>query len=259
MKQIVEVGKLKIGVGIPKICVPIVATSKVEILKCAEAIKISQADFVEWRADFFDHIDDWQEVEALLRELKEILENMPLLFTIRTVKEGGNLKVSSEEYLSLNSKVIKSSLVDIIDIEFFVGENIVKSLIEEAKIYKINTIISNHDFEKTPEKAEIIKRMCHMQKLQGDIIKIAVMPKDKRDVLALLDATEEMARIHADRPIITMSMSPLGVVTRVSGEIFGSAVTFGTVGEKSAPGQLPVEKLKNLLEVFHHGGYCSKN
>lgn len=46
-----------------------------------------------------------------------------------------------------------------------------------------------------------------MQELDADIPKIAVMPQNKKDVLTLLSATEEMASEYADRPIITMSMA----------------------------------------------------
>ena len=66
-----------------------------------------------------------------------------------------------------------------------------------------------------------------MQELGADIPKIAVMPQNKQDVLTLLAATEEMNRNHADRPIITMSMAGTGVVSRLCGEVFGSALTFG--------------------------------
>lgn len=251
MKRIIEVGNLKIGEGIPKICVPIVGATKEDIIKIAELIKKSEADFVEWRADFFEDINQWKKVEATLQELKFLLENKPILFTIRTLKEGGNLNISSNEYFKLNSNVIKSGLADLIDIEYCADKNTVKSLINEAKKFNVITIISNHDFERTPDKDEIINRLCEMQKLNGDMVKIAVMAKEKRDVLILMEATEEVSRVHADRPIITMSMSSLGIISRVTGEIFGSDVTFGTVGEQSAPGQMPVEKVKMLLELLH--------
>lgn len=90
-----------------------------------------------------------------------------------------------------------------------------------------------------------------MQKLNGDMLKIAVMAKEKSDVFILMEATEEMARIHADRPIIAMSMSAVGMISRVAGEFFGSDVTFATVGEQSAPGQLPIERVKKLLNLLH--------
>jgi len=87
--------------------------------------------------------------------------------------------------------------------------------------------------------------------MEVDIPKIAVMPTCVEDVLILLSATNEMYTKYADRPIITMSMGPLGVVSRLSGEIFGSAMTFGAVGKVSAPGQIPVRELATTLDILH--------
>ena len=53
-------------------------------------------------------------------------------------------------------------------------------------------VVSNHDFEKTPSKEEIVARLQKMQELGADLPKIAVMPQCKKDVLTLLAATEEM-------------------------------------------------------------------
>ena len=77
------------------------------------------------------------------------------------------------------------------------------------------------------------------------------MPQNKKDVLTLLAATEEMTSEYADRPIITMSMGGIGVVSRIAGEIFGSAMTFGAATKASAPGQLNVKELADVLEVVH--------
>ena len=87
-------------------------------------------------------------------------------------------------------------------------------------------------------------------KLGADIPKIAVMPQSKKDVLTLLAATEEMASEHADRPIITISMGKDGMISRLCGEVFGSALTFGTAGKASAPGQINVDELRQVLEMF---------
>ncbi len=40
------------------------------------------------------------------------------------------------------------------------------------------------------------------------------------------------------------------IVSRVSGETFGSAATFGMAGTPSAPGQIPVEDLHAVLTVL---------
>ena len=64
------------------------------------------------------------------------------------------------------------------------------------------------------------------------------MPQLKRDVLTLLEATLEMSEKYAKGPIITMSMAGMGVISRMAGETFGSAVTYGAAGKRSAPGQV---------------------
>ena len=78
------------------------------------------------------------------------------------------------------------------------------------------------------------------------------MPQNKKDVLTLLCATEEMASEYADRPIITMSMAGTGVISRLCGEVFGSALTFGAVGKASAPGQMDAADLKTVLDLLHN-------
>jgi len=77
------------------------------------------------------------------------------------------------------------------------------------------------------------------------------MPKDAGDVLTLLEATHIMKEKYADRPIITMSMAGAGVISRLSGEIFGSALTFGAAHKPSAPGQVAVAELRQTLSLLH--------
>ena len=115
----------------------------------------------------------------------------------------------------------------------------------------MKVIVSNHDFDKTPDKDEILERLIKMQKLGADIPKIAVMPTCKKDVITLLAATEEMATNHCDTPIITMSMGSMGLISRLCGEAFGSALTFGAIGKTSAPGQMNVEDLSKILSLIH--------
>ena len=79
------------------------------------------------------------------------------------------------------------------------------------------------------------------------------MPQNKKDVLTLLSATEEMASEYADRPIITMSMSGTGVISRLCGEVFGSALTFGAGGKlpmrERGRGELKTELFAFLIRV----------
>ena len=247
----VKVRNIEIGAGIPKICVPIVGVTREEILAAAENIKSTKADVVEWRVDWYEDIFDFAKTEATMQALREALGEMPILFTFRTSKEGGEKAIETETYVELNQNAAKTGLIDLVDVEAFTGDEAVKAVVETAHENGVKVIASNHDFHKTPAKEEIVSRLRKMQELGADILKIAVMPQNKKDVLTLLAATEEMASEYADRPIITMSMSETGVISRLSGEVFGSALTFGAVGKVSAPGQMGIEDLTTVLGLLH--------
>ena len=111
--------------------------------------------------------------------------------------------------------------------------------------------MSNHDFEKTPSFDEITGRLIGMKQLGADVAKLACMPNSAKDVLTLLSATEAVKAQYPDEPIITMSMGKLGVISRISGELFGSALTFGSAKKASAPGQLEVTALRQILQALH--------
>lgn len=247
----VKVRNVEIGTGIPKICVPIVGVTREDILKAADEIKKLGADVVEWRVDWYKDIFDSKETEETMKQLREALGEIPLLFTFRTSKEGGEKAAGTDVYVKLNQDAAKSGYVDLVDVEAFTGDEAVKAVVETAHECGVKVIASNHDFHKTPDQEEIVSRLCKMQELGADIPKIAVMPQNKKDVLTLLAATEEMASDHADRPIITMSMAGTGVISRLCGEVFGSALTFGAAGKASAPGQMEVEELRTVLGLLH--------
>lgn len=251
MSSTVTVKNIIIGEGMPKICVPLVGATVSELKLEAEALKDLKPDLVEWRVDFFEEVEDIEAVKIVLRELHSLITDFPLIFTFRSKREGGEKQVSSDYYIALNKAVVQTGLVDIIDIELFNEPEDIKELIAAAHLRNVFVIISNHDFEGTPPKEEILSRLRRAQELGGDLPKIAVMPKDTGDVLTLLEATYIMKEKYADRPIITMSMAGTGVISRLSGEIFGSALTFGAAHKASAPGQVAVAELRQTLSLLH--------
>ena len=247
----VKVRNVVIGEGMPKICVPIVGVTKEAILDEARTITKLPADVVEWRIDWFEHVFDFDKLVDVLKDLREVLGDMPILMTFRTSKEGGEKAIEDEVYADINIKAAQTGYVDLVDVEVFTGDEIVKKIIDGAHAAGVKVVASNHDFFKTPDKDDIVGRLRKMQDLGADIPKIAVMPQNKKDVLTLLAATEEMASEYADRPIITMSMAGTGVISRLAGEVFGSALTFGAAAKASAPGQMGVEDLKQVLTLLH--------
>ena len=247
----IKVRDIEIGAGAPKIIVPIVGVTKDDIIAEAKTFDSIPVDMVEWRVDWYEDIFDFAKTEATMQALREVLGEMPILFTFRTSKEGGEKAIETETYVELNQNAAKTGLIDLVDVEAFTGDEAVKAIVEIAHANGVKVIASNHDFHKTPAKEEIVSRLRKMQELGADIPKIAVMPQNTKDVLTLLAATEEMASEYADRPIITMSMSGTGVISRLCGEVFGSALTFGAVGKVSAPGQMGIEDLTTVIGLLH--------
>ena len=251
MPGTVTVRNIIIGEGIPKIIVPIAGSNSREIFSAAKKMKCLAADVVEWRADYFEEALDAGSVIKTLAELREILGDIPLLFSFRTFKEGGEKSISLEQYEELIIMAAKSGYADLIDVEIFSADASASGIIEAIHEADCLAVGSNHDFYGTPEKNEIISRLIKIQDTGADILKIAVMPVGSGDVLALLEATAEMTEKYSKRPVVTMSMSGKGVISRIAGEMFGSAMTFGSAGKKSAPGQMPAEELSVMLQMFH--------
>ena len=250
MVKPVQIRNLTIGEGIPKICVPVTGRTKEEIEKQAYRIAAARPDLVEWRADYFDQVENLSRVQEILSTLRVIMGQIPILFTFRTEKEGGVRPFSTEAYVNLNQTVSRWGLADALDVELLFLEGGTGALIEKIHEKGCAIVCSNHHFHDTPPVDEMLSLFGRMEEAGADILKIAVMPKEPKDVLKLLAATCE-AKERYSCPLISMAMGGQGVVSRISGEIFGSSVTFAAVEEASAPGQLPLEKMRRALALMH--------
>lgn len=242
----VHIRNIEIGAGMPKICVPITGKTNSEILTQVKEAVQHQPDLLEWRADFYVDLFDYNKVEALAEQMRVIMREIPLLFTVRTANEGGQCTIAPDKYRELLLKVSGVKEIDLFDVELLMDESM-ELLIQELQGNGKIVIASNHHFHRTPSKEDMQQILEKMEESGADIRKLAVMPEKPEDVLALLGATV-LANQTGEQPVITMSMSGLGAVSRVCGQVFGSAVTFGTVGAASAPGQLELSDLKLFLE-----------
>ncbi len=251
MTHTVTVGNVTLGEGRPKIIVPLVGKTADSILEAAEQARDLDCDLIEWRIDFYEEVATPQKVAALSHQVKQAVQK-PLLVTFRTKKEGGELELPDDQYFAIYKEVLTQGAADLLDLELFMPAEEVAATIELAHENGVKVVMCNHDFDATPSQEEIVRRLSLMEEKGADICKIAVMPQSNKDVLTLLAATAEMKE-KATRPLITMSMGALGMVSRVSGEAFGSAATFGAAKQASAPGQVPVSVLREILATLKLG------
>lgn len=249
MKRVIEIKGYRINEGKPMICVPIVAKTKEQILAQAKEFVRRDARMVEWRLDFFEQIHEDEAVRSVLSGLEEICENTILLVTVRSKRQGGNVRLLEGELVHLLTLLAKSGQADLLDVEFFELTEPGK-LIREIKKQGVYVITSHHDFDATPSYEVMMTLLDQMEEGGADLVKIAVMPHDASDVLRLLAVTNDFHEKRQEVPIISMSMGNLGLVSRMSGRTFGSCVTFAVMGEASAPGQPQAATLEQVLEFM---------
>ena len=239
---------MTLGSGAPKICVPVMGSNEGEVLSSADAARLCNPDLIEWRIDFLSDLSQ-KSVDNILVQLRQKFPHTPLLVTFRSLAEGGERQLDQDSYVNLLSRVIVSGQADLVDVELFSG--VMEPLVETAHRHGVTVVGSSHDFVRTPDEGELVARMEQMVAMGCDIPKLAVMPQSPQDVLILLSATQIMKELHPEVPLITMSMGTMGMVSRLCGEVFGSAVTFGCAGQNSAPGQVPVKELREILKLLH--------
>lgn len=242
-------GKVISG-SMPAVCLPITGRTRDEILKDTEHAKKTGPDLIEWRADFFEGLGDETKVKEMLSAIRERLPEVPILFTVRSEAEGGQpVSPSEEDIFQLTKNICKSGLVDIVDFELRNQEERIIELRKITRIHNILLLLSYHNFDKTPEEKLLIGKCQEAERYGADIVKTAVMANTREDVLNLLN-TALTAETQFNIPAVTISMGEYGLVSRVFGWMFGSPITFGAGEKSSAPGQLPVEELMEVLDTL---------
>jgi 3-dehydroquinate dehydratase-1 len=242
--ELAELAKLPI-----KTIVPITAKTKEQAIAQAKVIAANQdADLAEFRIDLLDLAADSKQVIALGHELKKVLGTKPMIATIRTHNEGGKLTISDADYGKTYQAYLKQPFMDMLDVEMFRDQQVVKNTVKLAHDKKVLIVMSNHDFKQTPSEDEIVKRLLKQDELGADILKIAVMPQSKQDVFTLMNATLKVSQ-QSKKPLLTMSMGKLGTISRIATANMGGSFSFGMIGEASAPGQIDVTQLKQFLKT----------
>ena len=235
----------------PLVCTPLVARTEAAVLAELAAVVGKQPDLIEWRVDFFEGIGDTARVVALAQELKKGAAGVPIIFTRRSTREGGEpIAISEEQVLAMVQAVCAARCVEFVDYELSSDPAHFRAALAAAHASGAQLIASFHNFKQTPPAAELVAKFVAMEEAGADVAKIAVMPQAIDDVLTLLGATLEANR-RIKPAIISMSMGPYGSLSRLFGWAFGSAVSFAVGAKASAPGQVPIEDLRSVLDILH--------
>lgn len=245
----VEVKSVVFGGEKMLICLPLVSKNQESLVEQARELCDMNPDIIEWRVDYFDTVADVESVVDALKALSEIVGEIPIIFTCRNKGEGGQADLTQNQRIEIIEISAKTGCIDILDTEMFNEEEFLEKIRNIVKENGIKLILSHHNFTETPDEDFIYNKLIEGEKLGADISKLAVMPQNYGDVLTLLNATYR-ARQVVKIPLVTMSMGEAGSITRIAGGLFGSDMSFAVGKESSAPGQVPINNLKTILEIL---------
>ena len=243
-------GRPLAGGRLPAVCAPLVARTHAALAAETAAVAARQPDLLEWRVDFFEAIGDPQQVLGAAAAVRAASAGIPLLFTRRCQREGGQpIALTEPQVLALYEAVAASGSVDLMDFEMGNEPAHVAQVRALTRRHGLPLLLSFHDFHGTPADGELRARFEQAHRLQADVAKVAVMPQSMEDVHRLLGATLQASRT-LPIPVVSMAMGGPGAVTRLCGGGFGSALTFAVGAAASAPGQIAIEEVRAVLGVL---------
>ena len=213
-----------------KIAIPIFQKKIEDVIEVANDCIDKGADVLEFRIDALEN-PNFDDIKKAIEEI-----NFPMIATNRIDSEGGSFKGSETERFDILYKCC--DLVDYVDIELQSKDEYIEKIHDTG----VTTIVSYHDFEKTPQLDEI-NYIVEKEHELGDIAKVAFMPKDLEDTLTIL------AILSHFENTIAISMGDLGSYTRVMASKFNSPITFAAGTDVTAPGQIDIETMKALLNM----------
>lgn len=229
----IKIGKTELG-RIPRLAISIADREN------SRQIKSLLLDILEIRVDQFGDISP-AHVKNVIKKIRKI--GVPLILTVRSKEEGGQRDVSNKLKLGIFKDNI--SLVDAIDIEL--KSPILSEVVKNARRNKKKVIISWHNLKMTPS-SKTLKDILNKAKRSGaHLVKIAAKANKVEDFNRLMKFTVE----NKSKNIITISLGPIGSLSRLVFPGLGSLITYAYTNKPSGLGQISLDKLRDHLRIYY--------
>lgn len=198
-----------------------------------------QADAIEWRADVLPQ-------EAILEVAPVIFETFAgheVIFTLRSRDQGGESDLASRDYVDLIKQVQALYQPDYIDFEYYTHQEVFEELLDFP-----NLILTHYDRRKVPDN--IMEIYSTLTALSPRVVKIALTPRSEQEVLDMMNFNRGFKTLNPDQVYMTEALGPLGRVTRLFGDIFGSCWSSASVGQATSSGQLSLADARQILDIL---------
>ena len=205
-----------------------------------DAMRYIDADIIEWRADFLPK-------EAILQVAPAIFEKFAgreLLFTLRTRAEGGEIDLSSEDYVQIIKDVAQLYQPEYLDFEYFGHKDVFEQMLDFP-----NLVLSYHNFQETPDN--MMEILSELTSLTPKVVKVSVMAHTEQDVLDLMNFTRGFKTLKPEQEYVTISMGKVGKVSSITSDVTGSSWSFASLDAASAPGQISLSNMVKIREILN--------
>ena len=197
-----------------------------------EAVEVRVDHLANYSADF---------VSKQLSILRKATDSIPIIFTVRTMKQGGNFP--DEEFKTLRElyDIALKNGVEFLDLELTLPTDIQYEVINKRGNTKI--IGSHHDFQGlySWDDAEWENRFNQALTLDVDVVKFVGTAVNFEDNLRL----EHFRDTHKNKPLIAVNMTSKGSISRVLNNVL-TPVTSDLLPNSAAPGQLTVAQINKM-------------
>ncbi|HEX5798385.1 MAG TPA: type I 3-dehydroquinate dehydratase [Candidatus Saccharimonadales bacterium] len=222
-----------------KYCLPVIKNTESEVLAEIKTNEANYGFFEIW----LDYITDLNE-KFLSTMLAEYTGRLVFVFRRKDLEKP---KLKSEEQLDI-AKIFEGGDC-LVDFDIYDQSELIKL----TKNNKLKTIISYHNYKKTPAEEELNKILSDISACNPEITKLATFCRSKADTLLLLKIMLEMK--NQNKKHIILGMGKEGLVTRLYGALWGNELTFITEKKEdaSAPGQLTRVEFEKMIEGIKGG------
>ena len=243
-----------------KICVAIpIKSANLNLNKqIIESVLDKSPDLIEFRLDYIKDVN--LVTQTFLKELVSIVPpKIPKIFTFRKRQEGGQYIIGKNERLDVLRRFVDVK-PDYLDIEINSDPEILQTLIDLAYDNNVQLIFSYHDFEKSITYEEIAEMLIRfdeqlknelgiaLNKINESIFKIILTARVFDDNINVLNICKKLSR--QDKKFVCFTMGEVGILARILCVKFGSSWTYGSLEEKTAPGQIDVEKIREIHQLL---------
>lgn len=208
-------------------------------------VSISEKD----KSELIERLEGLEFAEVRLEELSPTVDDVREIFSqparlIATMRPG---KHADEQRLMILAAAIDAGAA-YVDIELESSTIVREGVLAAARKNGTEVIVSHHDFERTPEREELLRLIDECFAAGADIAKIACRTQSHADAARILGI------LDGERPVVAIGMGKMGRITRVAAPLLGSPFTFASqgAGQETAEGQIEAKSLAKILEEIEN-------